>query len=543
MPTLVCLPIAVSDVHAALEDAMAARDLGADLVEFRIDAWFEGLVDQSSDAVAAVLDLVARCELPSIVTCRPEWEGGEYHGDEEARLDLFERLLGHADGPRYVDIELEAFKRTPELVDRLAGCRRGDGCGLIVSMHDFEGRPADLSRRLASAYGLGLGEVIKIAYRARSLRDNLELFEIERGGHRPTIALGMGRFGLASRVLAPKFGGFLTFASLRDSAATAPGQPTIADLLGLYRFRSIRPSTRVYGVVGWPIEHSMSPTIHNAGFEAVGHDGVYLPLPVAGGGGAEDAWASFKATIGAWIDDPTLDFAGASVTLPHKENLVRLAIERGYGLDDLSRACGAGNTLVREGDGGWSVRNTDGPAAVDPLDETLGGISGKTVIVLGAGGAARAVVFELAMRHAIVIVCNRSASRAERLAADANEKLGDDIEPVRIGSLDDGLAGDALINCTPVGMVGGPQGSPVTEAQLGSIAGLKVVEDTVYNPPETPLVKMATNQMATNRGLRAFGGVEMFVRQGAAQFQAWTGSPAPSGLFERIVQEELRPKE
>ncbi len=543
MSTLVCVPIAVSDAHAALDDAMAARDLGADLVEFRIDAWFEGLIAQSEDAAGAVLDLVARSELPSIVTCRPEWEGGEYQGDEEARLDLFERLLGDEDGPRYVDIELEAFKRTPGLVDRLAGCRSGDGCGLIVSMHDFNGRPVDLSRRLAAACGLGIGEVVKIAYRARSLRDNLELFEIMRGGHRPTIALGMGRFGLVSRVLAPKFGGMLSFASLRDSAATAPGQPTIADLLGLYRFRSIRRSTRVYGVVGWPIEHSMSPAIHNAGFEAAGHDGVYLPLPVAAGDDAEDAWASFKATLGAWIDDSALDFAGASVTLPHKQNLVRLALERGYELDDLSRACGAANTLVRGADGGWSVCNTDGPAAVDPLDEALGGISGKTVIVLGAGGAARAVVFELAMRHAIVIVCNRSGSRAERLAAEANEKLGDDIEPVRTGSLDDGLAGDALINCTPVGMVGGPEGSPVTEAQLGSIAGLKVVEDTVYNPPETPLVKMATNQVATNRGLRAFGGVEMFVRQAGAQFAAWTGETAPTGLFERIVQEELRREE
>jgi 3-dehydroquinate dehydratase / shikimate dehydrogenase len=543
MSTLVCVPISVSDAHAALEDAMAARDLGADLVEFRIDAWFEGLVAQSEDADSAVLDLVARCELPSIITCRPEWEGGEYHGDEEARLELFERLLGDAAGPRYVDIELEAFKRTPGLVERLAGCRAGDGCGLIVSLHDFDRRPADLSRRLAAAYGLGLGEVVKIAYRARSLRDNLELFEILRGGHRPTIALGMGRFGLASRVLAPKFGGMLTFASLRDASATAPGQPTIADLLGGYRFRSIGPSTRVYGVVGWPIDHSMSPTIHNAGFEAANHDGVYLPLPVAGGEDAEDAWASFKATIGAWIDDPALDFAGASVTLPHKENLVRLALERGYDLDDLSRLCGAGNTLVRGRDGGWSVRNTDGPAAVDPLDEALGGIAGKTVIVLGAGGAARAVVFELALRHAIVKVCNRSAPRAERLAAEANEKLGKDIEPVRTGSLEDSLAGDSLINCTPVGMVGGPEGSPVTEAQLGSIAGLKVVEDTVYNPSETPLVKMATNQMATNRGLRAFGGVEMFVRQAGAQFQAWTGEAAPTGLFERIVKEELHRKE
>lgn len=540
MPTLVCVPIAVTDAHAALAEARAAKDLGADIVEYRIDTWLEALIDQGREPLEATLDLIAASALPCIITCRPEWEGGDYHGDEEDRLTLVEGLLAHADGPRYVDLELEAFRRTPGLAQRLSAIHKPEGRGLIVSVHDFDGRPADLSRRLAGVHAIGLADVLKIAYRARSLRDNLELFEITSSGAMPTIALGMGRFGLASRVLTPKFGGLLTFASLRDTAATAPGQPTIAELLGRYRFGEITRSTRVFGVVGWPIEHSMSPAIHNAGFEARGFDGVYLPLPVAAGEDAEDGWASFKATIGAWIDDASLGFAGASVTLPHKENLVRLAVERGYELDELSRLCGAANTLART-PGGWTVKNTDGPAAVDPLADRLGGIEGRSVIVLGAGGAARAVVFELARRGAEVIICNRSAPKAEGLAAEANEKLGDSmgaVGSVRAAVLGPGLRAEGLVNCTPVGMSGGPAGSPVGEDEMGFIEGLRVVEDTVYNPMQTPLV-----ELAIARGLAAFGGLEMFVRQAASQFETWTGRTAPTQLFERIVQEELSRKE
>lgn len=537
MPTLVCVPIAVTDAPLALNDARAARDLGADMVEFRIDTWLEALIEQGLEPLEAVLDLIASSARPCIITCRPAWEGGEYAGDEHTRLDLFVRLLGHLDGPRYIDIELDAFRRSPGAAERFEAVHRPDRGGLIVSVHDFADRPADLSRRLAAVHALGLADVLKVAYRARSLRDNLELFEITSSGLVPTIALGMGPFGLASRVLAPKFGGFLTFAALRDSSATAPGQPTIADLFGRYRFREIGRSTRVFGVIGWPVEHSMSPSIHNAGFEAVEFDGVYLPLPVAEGGEPADTWASFKATLGSFVDHPALDFAGASVTLPHKENLLLFAAERDFEMDELSSLCGAANTLTRRDDGAWSVTNTDGPAAVEPLAAALGGVEGKAVVVLGAGGAARAVVFELALRGAQVIVCNRSAPRAEGLAAEANEKLGGRSR-VQAANLSEGIEADALVNCTPVGMTGGPVGTPVTEAELASIRGLKVVEDTVYNPRQTPLV-----EMAIERGLTAFGGLEMFVLQAAAQFEVWTGRTAPRALFERIVEEELSRKE
>jgi len=263
-----------------LDEAREAKEAGADLVEWRLDEVFHGEGDEEGERLA--LKLCEQSPLPCIVTCRPTWEGGSYDGDEMARVSLFERLGTSEHPPRYIDVELAAYTRSANLRQKvnLAVEARGRDrhSSLILSIHDFEGRPADLTRKLAEAWGEERASVVKVAFRARSLRDNLELFDILREAPKPTIALGMGEFGLMSRVLAPKFGGFLTFASLRKESVTAPGQPTVRELLDMYRFRSIGKRTRVYGVIGWPVGHSMGPLIHNAGFEAV-------PAAAGGGGG------------------------------------------------------------------------------------------------------------------------------------------------------------------------------------------------------------------------------------------------------------------
>jgi 3-dehydroquinate dehydratase/shikimate dehydrogenase len=346
MLALVCVPITVHEEAAALRDADLAKNAGADLVEFRIDEFFSGSGDEREEKT--ILRLVAQSPLPCIITCRAASEGGQYDGDDTDRISLYERL-GTASGkgehpPRYIDCELATYTRSANLkqkvnlaVDHPAQLR-DLRTSLILSMHDFNGRPADLTRRVIQASAEPAASIIKIAYRARSLRDNLELLELPSHLSKPTIALGMGEFGLMSRVLAPKFGGFLTFASLRPTSTTAPGQPTVRELLDVYRFRSIRRATSVYGVVGWPVAHSLSPQIHNAGFEAVEHDGVYLPLPIAASDDAEASYLSFKSTLLDLVEHPHLDFKGCSVTIPHKENLVRLAREQQWGMDETSTA-------------------------------------------------------------------------------------------------------------------------------------------------------------------------------------------------------------
>jgi 3-dehydroquinate dehydratase/shikimate dehydrogenase len=219
-------------------------------------------------------------------------------------------------------VELAAFERDAQFRGRLRHLLEQKAVSeqairLILSTHDFHGRPRDLLQKIEAMSNEPLCAVTKIAWHARSLRDNIEAFELLRARGKPMIALCMGQFGLMSRVLAGKFGGFLTFASDHATEVTAPGQPTIAELKQLFRFDQIKPTTKVYGVIGWPVEHSRSPQHHNAGFERIGFDGVYLPLPIP------SEYEHFKATVGALIDGDALNFRGASVTIPHKENLVR----------------------------------------------------------------------------------------------------------------------------------------------------------------------------------------------------------------------------
>jgi len=573
----------VDDLDAALADAARAREVGADLVEFRIDSFFSGAAGETGRLeTARVLGLVRESPLPSIVTCRPAagGEGGCYDGDDSARISLYE-LLGSAAAPdrspRYLDVELATYTRSANIKQKVNLAVqhprqvRDLSTSLILSSHDFEGRPADLFRRLAAMRAEPAAAVLKIAYRARSLRDNLDLFDLLRESDRPMIALGMGEFGLMSRVLAPKFGGFLTFASLRPASTTAPGQPTVAELTGLYRFGSINAKTRVLGIIGYPVSHSLSPAVHNAGFEAVGEwseqdaagapvpgteaGGVYLPLPVP------PEYEHFKATLGALLDHDGLDFAGCSVTVPHKEHLVRFAREeagrgdgRAWSVDETSRVCGAGNTLVvRRGSDGrvaaCRVLNTDAAAAVGSLEPWLKDKGAPEVAILGAGGAARALAAALLPRGATVKVFARSPEKAAAMCRSIEDAAG-------AGNGTGSLAGaaladlgasrpDAVINCTPVGMASGadPRGSPIPAEVLAGWASVRggagggggpVVMDTVYTPLETPLLRLAAQA-----GLPTQHGLGMFTAQAEAQFRAWTGRAAPPGLFERAAREAL----
>lgn len=552
MPTLLCVPIMVENPHEALDAALLARARGADLVEYRIDTLFQGEHDEAN--AKAVEMLVAESPLPCIITCRSASESGGiggvgerggYDGDDASRIALFEKLGALDHPPRYLDVELATLARSANLRQKVLLAVEHDkqprdlSTSLILSVHDFDGRPADLFKKLGALRAEHAARVHKIAWRARSLRDNLELFEILRERDRPTIALGMGEFGLMSRVLAPKFGGFLTFASLRDEAATAPGQPTIDDLLNLYRFRSIDRRTRVYGVIGWPVAQSASPHIHNAGFEAIEWNGVYLPLPIPATGGG---WEHFKATLGALLDDRHLDFSGCSVTIPHKGHLLRFAREdrsREWVIDPIAARTGAANTLVvsDEGEGGrCSVHNTDAEGVLAPLRERLGVLSGRRVGVIGAGGAARAAAVALADAGATVLIHNRTGERASELVAHINGLEGPHEGPASVASAPDLASCEVVINATPIGMTGGDaEGESALDASvLGVMDETAIIFDTVYNPPETPLIRAASE-----RGLTTIGGREMFIAQAALQFRLWTGREAPVALFGRVLDETL----
>lgn len=518
--SLIALSIFVGsreELPSALQRAKDAAAAGARLIEWRVDALAE-----QADARAAILRLVRDSPVACIVTCRPSNEGGVYEAEETDRLELL-RLVAEAEqAPRYLDVELAAIKRNKTFRTALTNAVEAGDTSLIFSSHDFDRRPADLLQRIEHMTTAPQCAIIKIAWRARSLRDNLEAFDLLASRQKPTIALCMGPFGLMSRVLAPKFGSFLTFATDTPDNATAPGQTTIAQLRNRYRFDAINRDTKVYGVIGWPVEQSRSPSIHNAGFDAVDHNGVFLPLPIP------PEYEHFKATVGALIDHPHLDFRGAAVTLPHKEHLLRFVRERGGRIDDLSERIGAANTLVVGSSGAVSCINTDCPAAVETLASGMrinrDELRNKDILVLGAGGAARAVVAGLTDAGANVRIRNRDQDKAQRLS----EELGI-VEAARGPT-------EVIINCTPIGMAGGPDpdGLPL---QLDGGPSIELnhamtVFDTVYTPQRTPLIAEAES-----RGARVVTGMDMFLRQAAMQFEAWTGTDAPMDAFERALRD------
>lgn len=546
--TYLCASISVDDFHdeglrAALEQANAASSRGAQLIEWRIDRATAGRDD---DRVA---HLVEHSPLPCIVTCRLRSEGGQYVGTGHDRFEMLEKIV-QAGKARYVDVELSSLD-TPasEALREVIRKRRGDDLPtrLIASTHDFKGRPRDLYRRFQRMESEETCSIAKIAWRARSLRDNLQAFEILRNRVKPTIALCMGAFGVMSRILAPKFGGFLTFAALDSDSITAPGQPGLDELRSIYRFDKINADTKVYGIIGWPIGHSISPQLHNAGFDAIDYDGVYVPMPIA------PEYEHFKATMCAMLDDEHFDFRGASVTLPHKSNLLHFAREWGgmdhsasgvsswqVVVDEITEEVGAANTIAVRTDSEdrrlLEITNSDVEGLLDSLCQTLAiervRLGDLNIAIVGAGGAARAAVAGLSRYGASVLVCNRTIERAQRLAEEFSARSvagSQDARQVCAGPIEDiaSFQYDVILNATSVGMAGGsdPAGSPIPLYLLEDRANPeeRLIFDLVYSPKLTPLLRRAIDS-----GFRTLGGLEMLIQQAARQFRLWTVNDAPT---------------
>jgi 3-dehydroquinate dehydratase / shikimate dehydrogenase len=563
--TRLTVPIMVESQEQAHALAATGAEHGADMVEYRIDHFTE-----QKDSLAALVDA---SPLPCIITCRPTWEGGEYDGDESERASLFEAACSGEAKPAYLDIELAAWqkntafrKRVKQLIDH-PGQVSPTTTGLILSSHDFEDRPTDLYQRIEAMAASPSCRVMKLAWRSRSMRDSLEAFEIIRQRHKPTIALCMGETGLASRVLAKKFGAFLTFASLDKSQGTAPGQPTLDEIKSLYRWDKLDPQTQVFGVIGWPVGHSISPAFHNSGFDAVDYNGIYLPMPIP------PEYEHFKATVTTWLDanqsagqTDALNFRGASVTIPHKENLMRFVEERGGQVEPLAKRIGAANTLTVNDDGSLHACNTDYAAAIDAVcavldftDHSLNAnndavqknaneaktilarnkLQGKRVAVIGAGGAARAIVAGFAYYGATVVIYNRTHEKAQALASVFNETKTQDggqakVVAARLEKLCDSCC-HVFINCTPVGMHPNIDVTPVPDPNLFETAGQQtIVFDTVYNPRETQLLRDAKAN-----GCTTIQGSEMFLRQGIAQFEQWTQMAAPIDVLTKVIEQSL----
>lgn len=485
----VCVAVIGAEPAAMLEKAEAmVRDNG--FLEFRLDYLPRPALAQSK--IKKFTEL--HPHIFSIATCRRVAGGGKFRGSIAAQLQILSKAADN--GCQLIDLELESAERIkPAVIQKLRS-----RAALILSYHDFRATKkleAVLERITAVP-----ADFYKIVTTATTLSDNVVMMKfLEKHSDRHSIiGLCMGEQGITSRVLGLRAGSVFTFASANPGEATGPGQVTAQELRNTYRVESLDAATRVYGVAGDPIAHSLSPAIMNTALRRENVNGVYLALH-----------AKTLPDLIACVRD--IPIHGLSITMPYKSAI----LEHLDNTDSHTAKIGACNTVVRAQDGKLYGFNTDTSGVVRPLEQRLT-LQGARVLVLGAGGAARAAVFGLKERGSEVYILNRSLAAAQKLARSAKARLAKRADLRK-------LTFDVIINATPVGM-GGSKDSPLNDNEINA----RFLFEMVYDPPETRLV-----QLARSRGVDVIPGIEMLVHQAARQFEIWTGKPAPLDEMLRVA--------
>jgi 3-dehydroquinate dehydratase/shikimate dehydrogenase len=433
-----------------------------------------------------------------IATCRSKPAGGLFEGSTAQQAEILKAAIQA--GCQRVDIELESV--TAAGVPWLAQFSPAER---IVSYHDYVATPplAPIYRKLSKLPV----ETLKIATFAKVLTENLKFRDLlkRHGGQGPKLAaLGMGPSGIPSRILACKWGAPFTYAAAVEHTVVAPGQLPAETMRTTYRVGALDGRTQLYGVVGSRASFSLSPAMQNAAFQAKRVNAAYLPCQT-------DRLPDFLGFA------RKLGFQGFSVTMPFKRSVIK---ELDW-IDPLANRIGACNTVAVQ-NGKWMGWNTDAAAVVEVLTKRLR-LAGSRILILGAGGAARAAAYALRAEGAVVFI----AARREFAARNLARGISAEVVP---WSAAYALDVDAVINATPLGMEPHSESSPIDLARLRT----RVVFDMVYHPQMTRLLVQARG-----RGLVAIPGIEMLVAQGARQFEIWTGQSAPRALMEQAAREAL----
>src|SRR5579862_6738472 len=461
-------------------------------IELRVD-WL------SSDNERSKLLSWLRSHRPSnatfLATCRRKPAGGEFPGDIQGQL--YWLIQAREAGCQWCDIEIETLRGLPNKSARGYAVPGR----VMLSIHDFERTP-DIGRSFRMP-PRGEVDTIKIAALSRNIADSVRLLKWAEGS-KDCIAVPMGEAGLPARVLALKHGSTLEYAPV--AAATAPGQVSLHDLKYLYRAHRLNRCTRVYGVIGDPIGHSLSPLLHNSAFAAQKMNAVYLPFLVHN-------LSDFLKSI------PEFGLCGFSVTIPHKQQILKHLKH----CDDLAADIGAVNTIIVRSDGSLAGSNTDYVGVLRSLEKKLH-LAKSRVLLLGAGGSARAAAVALARSGAQVAICARREQQARELA----RAVGGEAVP-RFALTSESF--DAILNTTPVGMHPHSQISPLTADELNC----RIVMDLIYRPERTRLL-----QIAAKKGIHTVSGVEMFLAQVIAQWELWTKQRAPEVTIRRAILKALR---
>jgi 3-dehydroquinate dehydratase/shikimate dehydrogenase len=492
----VCLALGGETVEDMLS---AAESMARDnpFLEFRLD-----YLKQPQAAISKIHRfLEAHQYVTAIATCRRAENGGKFKGSVAAQLEVLAKA--HAGGCQLLDVELQSALAAKR--DAIARLR--SRAGLILSFHDFRAT-RKLDETLEKMTKIP-ADFYKIVTTATTLADNVTMMKFlqAHGGQHALIGLCMGEQGIISRVLGVRAGSVFTFGAVDANAGlkTAPGQVSARELQGIYRIDQVDAATRIYGVAGDPVGHSLSPVIMNTALRRENVNGVYLPLHAK----------TLKDLVHCVREIP---LHGLSITMPYKQAILPFLDNT----DAHTAKTGACNTVVRGQEGKLFGFNTDIAGVIRPLEQRLT-IEKAKVLIVGAGGAARAAVFALKERGAEVWILNRTAAKAQTLARQAKARAIKRAE-LRKNSF------DVIINATPVGM-GNTKECPLKDEEIEA----RVVFDMVYDPVETHLLKVARS-----KGIAVIPGVEMLVQQGARQFEIWTGKPAPAGEMLRAVTVALQ---
>ncbi len=497
-----CVAIIGSSPSEMIEKATEVLK-DSNFLEFRLDY----LAKPAAALPALKHFLASKTAATAVATCRRKESGGRFEGARTAELEIL--LKAAESGFHLVDVELETIEKLPK--DTLSQLREA-GAAVIISHHDFHAtKDLDAVYERMRPFA---PDFMKIVPTAKSLSDNLTLMRflerVEDETNSSVVGLCMGEPGIISRVLGLRAGSAFTFAAASHGEETAPGQIAARTLLETYRIDQVDAATKIYGVAGNPIRSSLSPLMMNTAFRRETVNAVYLGLQTAK---VEDLFHLARQ----------VPIQGMSITMPLKQDVLPL-LER---TDAVSAKIGAVNTILRAQDGKFYGFNTDVAGIVTPLERRLS-LRGAKVLVLGAGGAARAAVFGCCDKGAEVSILNRTPETAQKLAKQSGARTikRDAVARTQF---------DVIINATPIGMAGagakGGSASPLEENEINA----RFVFDLVYNPIETPLLRIARQ-----KGIAVISGVEMFVLQGARQFEIWTGKPAPEEEMLRVVLHSLR---
>jgi 3-dehydroquinate dehydratase/shikimate dehydrogenase len=487
----ICAVVAApSAVQMASQVRAALRETST--VELRID-WLSS--DTERTRFLAWLRRNRPRNATFLVTCRRKGAGGLFPGSIECQV--YWLIQAREAGCGWCDIEIETLRELPDQSIREYAVPHR----VMLSLHDFNRTPPlDRAFKIPAH---GEVDVVKIAANARTIADSVRLLRLARRSQN-CVASPMGEIGLPGRILSLRQGSVLTYAPVAQ--ATAPGQVSLRDLKHLYRAHKLDGRTKVYGVIANPVAHSLSPLLHNSAFAARRMNAVYLPFLV------KDLRDFLKAI-------PEFGIHGFSVTLPHKQTILKHLDE----CDPLAEKIGAVNTVTIRRDGSLAGCNTDYVGVLRSLQRKLK-LAGSRVLIFGAGGSARAAAFALARSGAFVGVCARREHAARELA----RAVGGDVVPRRALRTE---SFDALINTTPIGMHPAGRISPLQPGELHC----RIVMDLIYRPEQTRLL-----QIAARKGIATVSGVDMFLAQGIAQWELWTGQRAPEGIMRRAIVAALR---